>query len=143
MNIYLSGSNGLVGTAVKKAFEAEGHSVTGLGRDFSKPLDFQGAIGLAQIKKLDHIISLRQKLRHWESFFYGHSPVEPTFNGYSPTAWMQVVQGLDIFPSTYFTQAFADKLDIDKNVLNTNVKRYKKLVAPFWTIDEWIENIDK
>lgn len=42
MNIYLSGSNGLVGTAVKKAFEAEGHSVTGLGRDFSKPLDFQG-----------------------------------------------------------------------------------------------------
>ena len=87
--------------------------------------------------------SLRQKLRHWESFFYGHSPVEPTFNGYSPTAWMQVVQGLDIFPSTYFTQAFADKLDIGKNVLNTNVKRYKKLVAPFWTIDEWIENIDK
>jgi uncharacterized protein (TIGR01777 family) len=42
MNIYLSGSNGLVGTAVKSALEAEGHSVTGLGRDFSKPLDFSG-----------------------------------------------------------------------------------------------------
>ena len=95
------------------------------------------------VRKLFYPESLRQKLRHWESFFYGHSPVEPTFNGYSPTAWMQVVQGLDIFPSTYFTQAFADKLDIGKNVLNTNVKRYKKLVAPFWTIDEWIENIDK
>jgi len=87
--------------------------------------------------------SLRQKLKHWESFFYGHSPVEPVFNGYSPTAWMQVVQGLDIFPSTYFTQTFEDKLDIGKNVLNTNVKRYKELVAPFWTIDEWIKNIDK
>lgn len=42
MNIYLSGSNGLVGTAVKSTLEAEGHSVTGLGRDFSKPLDFSG-----------------------------------------------------------------------------------------------------
>jgi hypothetical protein len=56
---------------------------------------------------------------------------------------MQVIQGLNIFDSTYFTHAFADKLDIGKQVLNTNVNRYKELVAPFWTIDEWVQNIDK
>jgi hypothetical protein len=53
------------------------------------------------------------------------------------------VQGLDIFPNTYFATAFGNKLETGKNVLNTNVKRYKELVAPFWTIDEWIKNIDK
>ena len=87
--------------------------------------------------------SLKQKLKQWEMFWKGHSPVEPVFNGYSPAAWMQVIQGLDIFDSTYFTHAFADKLDIGKQVLNTNVNRYKELVAPFWTIDEWVQNIDK
>lgn len=87
--------------------------------------------------------SLQRKLKQWEGFYLGYTPIEPVFNGYSPTAWMQVVQGLDIFPNTYFTQTFAEKLDIGKKVLNTNVKRYKELVAPFWTIDEWIKNIDK
>lgn len=87
--------------------------------------------------------SLAKKLEAWEHYYKGYTGVEPVFNGYSPTAWLQVVQGLDIFPNTYFTTAFGNKLETGKNVLNTNVKRYKELVAPFWTIDEWIKNIDK
>lgn len=87
--------------------------------------------------------SLAMKLKDWDHYWQGLVGVEPVFNGYSPAAWMQVIQGLHIFPNTYFSTAFENKLETGRNVLNTNVKRYKELVAPFWTIDEWIKNIDK
>jgi tryptophan halogenase len=87
--------------------------------------------------------SLAMKLKDWDHYWQGFVGVEPVVNGYSPAAWMQVIQGLHIFPNTYFSTEFEDKLETGRNVLNTNVKRYKELVAPFWTIDEWIKNIDK
>jgi uncharacterized protein (TIGR01777 family) len=42
MKIYLSGSHGLVGTALKEGLVSKGHTVVGLGRDFEKPIDFKG-----------------------------------------------------------------------------------------------------
>ncbi len=42
MKIYLSGSHGLVGTALKKTLIEKGHVVVGLGRDFSEPIQFEG-----------------------------------------------------------------------------------------------------
>jgi uncharacterized protein (TIGR01777 family) len=42
MKIYLSGSHGLVGIALKEALVTEGHIVVGLGRDFKKPINFEG-----------------------------------------------------------------------------------------------------
>ena len=42
MHIYLSGSSGLVGSALTIKLEADGHQVTPLGRDFSSPISFSG-----------------------------------------------------------------------------------------------------
>ena len=44
MNIMISGSNGLIGKNLKKSLIASGHEVTGLSRDFSKPINFEGDI---------------------------------------------------------------------------------------------------
>ena len=42
MNIYISGSNGLIGSALKQSLLDDGHNVKGLGRDFSQPINFEG-----------------------------------------------------------------------------------------------------
>ena len=42
MNIYVSGSNGLIGSALKQSLLDDGHTVNGLGRDFSQPINFEG-----------------------------------------------------------------------------------------------------
>lgn len=42
MNIYISGSNGLIGSALKQSLHDDGHNVKGLGRDFSQPINFEG-----------------------------------------------------------------------------------------------------
>ena len=42
MNIYISGSNGLIGSALKQSLLDDGHNVEGLGRDFSQPINFEG-----------------------------------------------------------------------------------------------------
>ena len=42
MNIMISGSNGLIGKNLKKSLIASGNEVTGLSRDFSKPINFEG-----------------------------------------------------------------------------------------------------
>ena len=42
MNIYISGSNGLIGSALKQSLLDDGHNVKGLGRNFSQPINFEG-----------------------------------------------------------------------------------------------------
>ena len=42
MNILLSGSNGLIGSALKTSLENEGHNVTRLSRNFDDPINFEG-----------------------------------------------------------------------------------------------------
>lgn len=42
MKVMISGSHGLVGTALCSALEADFHEVVRLGRDFSQPIDFRG-----------------------------------------------------------------------------------------------------
>ena len=42
MNILISGSHGLVGTALLTSLEEEGHQVARLGRDFARPIAFEG-----------------------------------------------------------------------------------------------------
>jgi len=42
MNIAISGSHGLIGSALKKALEARGDTVYRLSRDFSKTINFSG-----------------------------------------------------------------------------------------------------
>jgi len=42
MKIMVSGSHGLVGSALLESLKKQGHEVVRLGRDFTKPLDFEG-----------------------------------------------------------------------------------------------------
>jgi uncharacterized protein (TIGR01777 family) len=42
MNIMVSGASGLVGSALKKSLEADGHTVTALPRTYQDPVDFSG-----------------------------------------------------------------------------------------------------
>ncbi len=82
--------------------------------------------------------SLKQKLELWNKF-YNHGEEEPWMAGYSPTAWLMVLQGLEVFSPEIITKNFKNLLPIGQSVLNKNKARYKGLVAPFWTIDEWLQ----
>lgn len=82
--------------------------------------------------------SLQIKLNNWQGFFYRGEP-EPWCNGYSPAAWLMVLQGLSVFKSDNLASQNSKILNIGKNVLNINRERYKSLVTPFWTINEWLQ----
>ncbi len=82
--------------------------------------------------------SLNLKLKEWSKFFAG-TQGEPWLHGYSPTAWLMVLQGLKVFDPTTLANIHQKALPIGKKVLNINEARYRDLVAPFWTIDEWIQ----
>lgn len=81
--------------------------------------------------------SLKEKLEKWSAFF-SSDQLEPYFNGYSPTAWLMVLQGLEIFDNDYLK----NRPDILKNnkdfIINNVEKRFKNMVDPFWTLDEWL-----
>jgi hypothetical protein len=82
--------------------------------------------------------SLKLKLKEWSKYFAG-TQGEPWLHGYSPTAWLMVLQGLKVFDPTTLANIHQKALPIGKKVLNINEARYRDLVAPFWTIDEWIQ----
>ncbi len=82
--------------------------------------------------------SLKEKLSQWAEYFEG-TKGEPWLHGYSPTAWLMVLQGLKVFDHTNLANLHKKALPIGQKVLNINEARYRELVAPFWTIDEWIQ----
>lgn len=49
MKFMLSGSHGLIGSALKFALKEKGHEIIALSRDFSKPLDFHGIDGVIHL----------------------------------------------------------------------------------------------
>jgi tryptophan halogenase len=81
--------------------------------------------------------SLRQKLWIWNTYFDGRSDT-PIFNGYSPTAWLTVIQGLNIFNNTALKNQVENKLELGRAILNNTKSKYETMVNPHWTIDEWI-----
>jgi tryptophan halogenase len=82
--------------------------------------------------------SLQEKLDLWAGYFY-ELKEQPYFNGYSPTAWLMVLQGLEIFDNKTIEENFKNFLNRGAKTLNINKARYKQLVAPHYTIDEWIK----
>ncbi len=86
--------------------------------------------------------SLQNKLQQWD-MYYNHRGPEPYFNGYSHTAWLMVLQGLQIFDTTALASRHSEILNIGKNVLNINKQKYEKLVEPFWTLEEWLKRTAK
>lgn len=86
--------------------------------------------------------SLAEKLEKWEHFYYHQGP-EPYFSGYSATAWIMVLQGLDIFDHSVIAKQNERLLDIGKNVLNINENKYKDIVEPFCTLENWLSDQHK
>ena len=82
--------------------------------------------------------SLREKLERWEKFYY-HCDTGPYTAGYSYVAWLMVLQGLQIFDHSSLLKGNEKMIPLGKKVLNINENKYKKLVAPFWTIEEWLQ----
>jgi tryptophan halogenase len=83
--------------------------------------------------------SLVAILENWRNFFVNNGP-EPFVHGYSPTAWLMVVQALKLFPTSNLAEIHAKKLQLGKTVLEINQNKYKTIVSPFWTIEQWIKN---
>jgi hypothetical protein len=81
--------------------------------------------------------SLTEKLEKWKPY-YNAIGSEPIFSGYSSTAWMMVLQGLQVFDHAKLADRHHKVLDIGKAVLNRNTSKYKELVEPYWTLEEWI-----
>lgn len=86
--------------------------------------------------------SLQEKLAAWEEYYLNNQP-EPWFSGYSPTAWLMVLQGLKVFDHTIMAERYKHHLDNGKNVLNINENKYKAIVDSFWTLEEWLERTAK
>jgi hypothetical protein len=70
-------------------------------------------------------------------FFGGGNQV--SVGGYSTTAWLIVMQGLDLFPTDGLNQLYKDKLEIGQSLYQSNKEMYRQLVQDCVTIDEWIK----
>jgi tryptophan halogenase len=86
--------------------------------------------------------TLSEKLEQWKQWYYNRGP-EPYFNGYSHTAWLMVLQGLKIFDHTKLAEQNQAVLDVGKTVLSINENKYKEMVEPFWTLDQWLSHTAK
>lgn len=82
--------------------------------------------------------SLKAKLDLWRDYYYEFK-AEPYFNGYSPTAWLMVLQGLKVFDHSKMAEFYKKTLKYGQKVLDINKARYKELVAPHYTIEDWIK----
>ena len=82
--------------------------------------------------------TLSKILDSWSNFFTKNGP-EPFVHGYSPTAWLMVLQALQVFPSSFLAEVHAKNLSTGKAVLDINKNKYKTIVNPYWTIEQWIE----
>lgn len=84
--------------------------------------------------------SLRSKLEAWGNWYNG-SGIEPYFNGYSHTAWLMVLQGINRFDHTKIISN-ENILKVGEKVLNINVQKYEDLAKSFWTIEEWLKKYE-
>jgi tryptophan halogenase len=82
--------------------------------------------------------SLKEKLEAWSKYYYNENP-EPYCHGYSAGAWLMVLQGLTVFDHANLAKMNEKFLPMGQKVLNINKGKYKALVEPFWTIEEWLK----
>jgi tryptophan halogenase len=82
--------------------------------------------------------SLQFKLDEWHDYFRCTIP-EPWPKAYSATAWMMVLQALDVVDTSKMAEVYNNLLPVGRDVLNINNSKYKELVEPFLSIEEWIQ----
>jgi tryptophan halogenase len=81
---------------------------------------------------------LEEKLARWDEY-YNRAGIEPNGVTYSPGAWQMVLQGLQLFDLANLAAMNEKFLPLGEKVLNINKGKYKALVEPFWTIEEWLK----
>ena len=84
--------------------------------------------------------SLNDKLSDWGKYHNGFRNAMVLCNGYSPTAWLMVLQALEIFSNDSLKSSRAQFLEDGKNSLNNSYKKRKKYVESFWTIEQWLKS---
>jgi tryptophan halogenase len=83
--------------------------------------------------------SLNIKLLQWEEYYNGYRNAMVRCNGYSPTAWLMVIQALGLFNTDNLKSSRYQFLEDAKNTLNNSYKKRKEYVESFWTIDQWLK----
>jgi tryptophan halogenase len=81
--------------------------------------------------------SLSDKLHQWKMFYGGGN--QASVGGYSTTAWLIVMQGLNLMSPNVLKQVCKDKLEIGQSLYQSNKEMYRQLVQDCVTIDEWIK----
>jgi tryptophan halogenase len=84
--------------------------------------------------------SLNIKLLQWEEYYNGYRNAMVRCNGYSPTAWLMVIQALGLFSTDNLKSSRYQFLEDGKNTLNNSYKKHKEYVESFWTIDQWLKS---
>lgn len=84
--------------------------------------------------------SLSYKLSLWKEYYNGHRNAMVFCNGYSPTAWLMVLQALEIYDTAHLKESRKQFLDIGKTTLNNSIKKYKEYTENYWTIEQWLEH---
>jgi tryptophan halogenase len=84
--------------------------------------------------------SLNDKLDQWGKYYAGEAWAFPRSNGYSPTAWLMVLQALDIFDTAPLKARKSQLLAIGKTALNNNYNRYRDYANSCLTIEDWLKN---
>jgi len=83
--------------------------------------------------------SLKEKLEKFK-LFYENRASAPDFSGYSVGAWLTVLEGLNVFDRSILKKELGNRLELGEKVLNNTKSKYKHMVTPHWTIEEWISN---
>jgi hypothetical protein len=52
---------------------------------------------------------------------------------------MMVLQALDVVDTSKIAEVYDNLLPVGRDVLNINNSKYKELVEPFLSIEEWIQ----
>ncbi len=84
--------------------------------------------------------SLNDKLSQWNEYFNGFRNSMVRCNGYSPTAWLMVIQALELFSIDRLKSSRKQFLEDGKISLNNSYKKYKEYVEPFWTVEQWLKS---
>ena len=83
------------------------------------------------------------KLEAWKKYYYDSGINSlPFARGYSPTAWLMVIQALKIFDPATVADRHKNILSIGQDALNRNYTKYKELCANFKLADQWLKDIE-
>jgi tryptophan halogenase len=87
--------------------------------------------------------SLLDKLEAWKQYYHDSGITSlPFARGYSPTAWLMVIQALKLFDPTKVAKRHKNVLAIGQDALNRNYTKYKELCANFKLADQWLKDIE-